>query len=179
MGRTRSLAALALVGALLSGASAVSGCAPRLQDSTNVVSTESNNVVGLTPLQRGQLRVITLEAAKAGWDAWQHQDVPGMRKYFVASLVQKYTDILDGIKAQGRTRVRAFDVQSFDVTEMNNEGTQVIADVKFHDESYYIEKSGAKTKPSDKKSAAQITMEKQADGSWKIVRMYAEADILK
>jgi ketosteroid isomerase-like protein len=176
---SNSIAALALVASLAVAGSGPVGCAPRLTEQTSVVNTESNNTLGLSPLQRGQLRVETLEAAKAGWDAWRNQDVAGMRKYFAADLVKKYVDILDGIKAQGRKRVREFNVTSFDVTEMNNEGTQVIADVKFSDRSYYIQKSGAKTTPSNKKSAAQLTLEKQPDGSWMIVRLFAEADILK
>lgn len=172
------LATLVLAASLAVAGAGLAGCNKAPQDTTTVVTTESNNVVGLTSIQRGQLREVTLAAAKGGWAAWKANDVEGMKPYFTPDLIAKYAAILDKLKAQGRTRVREFQMVNFDVTDMNNTGTQVIVDTKFYDDSYYIEKSGAKTKPSHHLEAAELTINKQDDGSWKIVRFYAPVYIL-
>ena len=133
---------------------------------------------GLTPLQRGHARDAALAAAEKGWAAWTKNDTSGMRPFFSDAYVKYYEKLYAGYAKEGRTRVRAFNVESFDVMDLNETATQALAEVKIKDRSYFVDRAGRKSAPSGKEASVQLTLEKQADGTWKIVRMTMAADIL-
>ena len=172
----------ALVAALLTATalanSGMVGC--RQQSDTPVVSTvpPAEERSGLTALQRGQVRGEALAYAKAGWAAWQRNDLAAIERYFGSDLYERFRALDAQYKQEGRTRIHAFEIKSFDVMDLNATGTQAIANVYFNDLSYYVDKSGARTSPTHKYLSAQLTLDRQPDGGWKIVRMLTAKEVM-
>ena len=161
--------------AILAGTAA--GCSPQTPASS-VTFVPANEQTPLTPIERGKIRDKSLAAATAGWAAWQRNDVQGMKPYWAQSYIDQYTKLYAKYNAEGKKRVRLFKMESFDVTELDPSGTEVIVDANFKDLSYYIDRSGKRTKPNGAEQAAQITLDLQPDGSWKIVRVFTPQFIL-
>ncbi|PKQ16066.1 MAG: hypothetical protein CVT67_06415 [Actinobacteria bacterium HGW-Actinobacteria-7] len=133
---------------------------------------------GLSPTERGRVRTVALRAAHAGMDTWTSNNLAAMGKLWDTTYVEKYTKLDKQYSAEGKKRIRKInDVETFDVTDMNRAGTQVIVDIYFTDGSYFADKNGkAISKPSNAKKTIQLTMEKRS-GSWMITRMITANDV--
>lgn len=156
----------------------LAGCAADPQQ----VQMVSGNAVrtGLSPLERGEVRRTALDTAKKGMDAWLAGDTAAMKKYWEASYVTFYEKQAADYRAEGKVKVRRLeDVSTYDVTDMNDTGTEVIVDIYFADGGYYTDLKGkATSKPSMRQTQIQLTLDK-AKGSWTITRMIAGNEIVQ
>ncbi len=181
--RFGSKVAVLAASSLLAGSlAALPGCAASdpHQTKTIVESERSQPASGtLTPLQRGEVRRDVLTAARESRDAWMHNDLQAMRSHFSTDYVSYYTRVFAEYKKNGQVRVRKFKDTFFDVSDLNESGTQALVDWQFTDLSYVADRSGTViTPPSKKNSTIQYTMNK-VGGKWIVSRMIGSNEILK
>jgi len=175
---SRTRLALGLVG--VAAATAIlplGGCAPQPSSQSTVITQPQAQ--GITPLQRGTIRRDVLDAAQPALTAWLSSDPKAMAKYFKPYYVSYYTNLYSKYAKQGKQRVRKLKVSSMNVSDMNKTGTQALVDVTFIDHQYFADLKGNPiTKPTNKSTFIQLTLDKQKDGTWRVDNMIADAPVL-
>jgi hypothetical protein len=178
-----SLALLAALAVLALGAG---GCARDSRQTTVVSETKSSAGGSLTPLERGALRRDVNRAARAGIAAFLGDDDAKIR----AAFTKEWADYWAKARAENalarRTRVRKHKLQSLDVTQFNENGTQALVEYYFDDQSYYTDASGrridqtatATQSPAGASKMFQLTLDK-TDRGWVISRVIGATESMK
>lgn len=172
---------IALAAAMLLAATApllVGGCAGQNVRSEIVRDSTPAEDAALTPHERGEKRREALRVARAGWEAFETNDLDAMRSVFATDFVETYTELYADYEAEGRSRVRSYDVTFFDITSMTSSADRVSATIRFVDDSYYIEADGSQTEPAGAERSAEMVLAPEAD-SFIIVRIIASSEFLR
>lgn len=174
----RSLVALAVLAALAAGvALGVTACS-RDARQTEVIG-EQTQPGSITPLQRGEVRRVALDAARTGMAAWLRNDLAAMRSSFATEQVGFYRQLDVRNRAAGRKRVRVHLNESFEVIDMSSDGREVLVTYAFKDGSYDASLGGARlSAPPNRDTEMQLTLDKVED-RWLIMRMVAGDQELK
>ncbi len=153
--------AVAMAVAAITITASLTGLAGCSQDpsQTSVVSGDAAAVkTELTPLQRGEVRTSALRTAKPAVASWEAMDPAAMAKTWTPRWVNYYKKLYADYAAQGKKRVRDFKVQSIDVVDMNQDGSQVLVDVWGYDRGYLVDSSGTKNADGDPNKLVQIQL---------------------
>lgn len=182
-GSRRLLALAAACLAALVVVPALSGCAsPRQTEVTPAEQISEESTAGLTPLQKGAIRRDALRVAKAGVAAFLADDPDAIRSVFATQYVEYWSKVRGDNLADTRRRVRKHRLESIDVTQLNDDGTQAVVEYYFNDQSYYTDLAGKQvSQPSSGKAAEemlQLTLVKTDEG-WAIIRMIGDEQVLK
>lgn len=175
----RASLSIALSLTVAAPATMLAGCS---KDQGLVVVTEQQaseeTTGGMTPLERGVLRRTILDYTQSGLDAWTSNDVEGMAEFFDDASMKQFQETWKKYEKQGLTVQHVHDLIWLDVTEINKAGTQAIVNYRYDDKSYLVDADGNRVKKLDpiKETEAQLTLEKQDDGTWKVVRMLSAAN---
>ena len=136
----------------------------------------------ITPLERGQIRTAVLRDVRAAIDAWQESDGDTMRLYMAEDLVERFENTWSDYEADGLRVAHVHDVAYLDVIELNIDGTQALVTYRYDDSSYLVDGSSGdrvKNLPAFSDKEMQLTIDKQDDGSWLIVRVIAADDAFR
>jgi hypothetical protein len=171
--------------ALAVSLAAVPSCGPK-QDTTitqpGQQRSSEDETGGITPLERGQLRTALLQDVRAAIDAWKASDPETMRDYFAEDVVDKFEKTWDGYATDGRRIEHVHKTEFLDVIDLNADATQALVTYRYDDDSYLVDiDSGAKAETleafDDKEM--QLTIDRQDDGDWMIVRIIAAEDAFR
>lgn len=141
-----------------------SGCTP--SPSTTVDRTPESEEVVLTPQQRGESRREALQAARAGWDAFETNDAEGVREHFEPSLADAFVERIEGYATEGRQRQREYEVNYFDVTKLSADGNVATVSIRVIDNAYFIEPDGTRTEPYGEERGVELTLTREAGGEF-------------
>ncbi len=178
-----SLLAGTLVASLFVGSTLLTACdSPRQTQVTPASQITDEPTSGMTPRERGQVRGQALKAARASIDAFLTDDANAMRSLFATEYPVYWAKVRKETAAEGRNRIREHELQSLEVTQLDEVGTQAIVEYYFIDKSYYTDKRGTPvTAPSAGKDAEemiQLTLEKN-DNKWVVIRMIGDEAVMK
>jgi ketosteroid isomerase-like protein len=169
------LLSLVMIGATATG---LTGCSSGPTE-PQVIRGDRLPDSGLTPVERGRIRESVLKAARTGYDAWLANDVAAMRQVWAGTYVEYYEKLYAKYRAEGRVRVRKMEIKNFDMVELNRTGDEAIVQVYVNDRSYYANAAGKRTsEPTGRDTYLQLTLEKQTDGGWRIVRAIMSNDLM-
>ncbi len=156
----------------------MTGCQPS-DGGTRIVRQQDSDQEGLSAIERGQLRGEALSTARAGWSAFEANDIEGMRQYFWPEFVDRIVTANEAHQTAGRTRTRDHDITFFDVTELSSDGSTAGATVRINDNSYFVEPDGSRTSAGGAERQVTIKLERQPDGSYRIANVIAAGELLK
>jgi len=183
MSRMRHRLGVSAVIGLLVAVTAVTATACARQETTTIIRdpevlSEDATTTALTPLERGALRREALRVAKAGWAAFEQNDTDAMSEYFADSIVEGFVDRYARYAAQGRERHRDYEVLFFDVTKMSADGREATVTITAIDNSYYVEPSGATTRPESRERSIQFVLVSEDGESFTIEQFIAAQAVL-
>ena len=91
-----------------------------------------------------------------------------------------WADYRESYAAEDKTRIREHVDTWIDIIDMNETGSQGLAQYKFTDESYFADSEGSPiTDPPGKSTEWQLTIERAEDGTYYVIRMVAGADTIQ
>ncbi len=171
--------ALGCAGALLATTVVgLGGCARGTVESQVVRDQQPAEEESLTPQERGQVRREALDVARTAWAAFEANDTDAMRSVCATDLVDGFVTLYEEYEAEGRSRVRSYDVTFFDVTSMTPSADRITATVRFIDGSYYIEADGTRTEPAGAERSAELVLMLE-DDRFLVVRIIASPEVLR
>lgn len=173
----RMMLTVLITSAVLTGPA---GCGSGSQPTTVVkknVSTEATST--LTPAQRGEIRREALAVAQDAWTAWETDDIDAMRSLFPEDFVDQRIAQRDAYEAEGRVLHRVYNVETFDVTEINSDGSEASAAIAFTDESYFEEQGTRRPTHAEGRKTATLYVHKQEDESWLVTRFLIDSSVLQ
>ncbi|MDH4139417.1 MAG: hypothetical protein OEV43_02480 [Coriobacteriia bacterium] len=181
--RERLLSAVALA-ILAATVLSVSACEPR--GTTTVTQSDRAasrpDTDSISPLERGQIRTKILQNVRAAISAWQASDSEDMRLYMTEDLVARFEKTWSDYEAEGLRVAHVHDVVYLDVIELNAGATQALVTYRYDDRSYLVdESSGDKVEdlPVFTNKEMQLTVDRQDDDGWLIVRVIAADDVYR
>jgi hypothetical protein len=136
----------------------------------DAASVQSTNAI--TPLERGVLRREMLGVAEEAVAAFLADDPARIEESLPADYVELLAEQRAAYAEEGKVRVREHSDVSLDIADINDDGTQALAEYNFTDISYFETLDGAKlTEPTGADKVWQLTLEGSPEDGYVVVRM--------
>lgn len=158
------------------------GCAQSPRQTTVDPSPPRVETSGtLTPLQRGQERRAALAAAESAVKAFLDDDSSAIEQRFSQQYATLWQQKRAARNDRGLRRERRHEREFLDIVELSDSGRQAIGQYRFKDLSKTYDRSGAvlQQDTSGKVREWDMTLQKQADGSWRATRVIGFAATLE
>jgi hypothetical protein len=164
-------AALALAAA--AGALLLTGCDSGPSVSVTQVDPASEAATdALTPIERGVVRREMLEASEEAVAAFLADDPARIEDSWPADYVELLAEQRAAYAAEGKVRVREHAETTLDVVEINENGTQAIAEYNFTELSHFETAEGTKlTEPTRAEKLWQLTLGGTQEDGWTVIRV--------
>jgi hypothetical protein len=160
---------------------ATAGCSSGSTATVSQTSDETAEASGtLTPLEKGEVHHEMLAVAEASIAAFLADDPAAIEEAYSDVYVDLFADEREEYASEGKVRVRQHDDTWVDIVEMNESGTQSLAQYKFTENSYFASESGEQlTEPEAVATEWQLTIDGSPDDGFIVTRVIGRAATLE
>lgn len=168
--------ALVLTLTLLAGSLVLlSGCSRGSNTVVDPTGGAKEDTSTLTPLERGKVRREILHEVDRWIAGWMASDADAMSEVATETVVAEFEKVWDGYAKKGQRVEHVHTRKYLDVIDLARDGHQALVTYRYDDASYVVDASGRRveTLPPFTDKEIQLTVDRQEDGSWLIVRIIA------
>lgn len=174
---SRACFAAALLAASLLAASLIvlAGCSRGSNTVVDPTGGAREETSTLTPLERGKVRREILHEVDKWIAGWMASDVDAMSEVATDTVVAEFEKVWSDYAKKGQRVVHVHTRKYLDVIDLAKDGHQALVTYRYDDDSYVANAAGTRveTLPPFKDKEIQLTVDRQDDGSWLIVRIIA------